>query len=165
MNLSHINILTNGVYMDLGHWIFTEKSYIEDFNPADWFGFIYRVTNTVNGMEYIGKKQFENHTRKIVKGRKNRKRVSKESNWKEYLTSSSHVHEAIEHYGKENFKFEIIELCKTRGDLTYSEVEIQWQEKVLEATLPNGDFKFYNKAIGNVKFRHSKVKKQLNENN
>lgn len=154
----------HGGYMDLGHWIFADSVQEENFNADDWFGFIYRVTNLTNGMEYIGKKQFQTHTRKIVKGRKNRKRVSKESNWKEYMTSSTHVHEAIENEGKDNFKFEIIELCKTKGDLTYREVELQWEEKVLETMLPNGDFKYYNKAIGNVKFRHSRVKQILKEN-
>lgn len=150
--------------MDLGHWVLSGKADIEDFNPDDWFGFVYRVTNTLNGMQYLGKKQFKSHTRKIVKGRKNRKRVSKESNWKEYLTSSTHVHDAIEEHGKENFKFEIIELCETRGDLSYREVELQWEEKVLEATLPNGDMKYYNKAIGNIKFRLSSVKNRIKLN-
>jgi len=38
-------------------------------------------------------------------------------------------------FGKPLFKFEIIELCMTRGLLSFREVEIQWEEKVLTAVM------------------------------
>ena len=137
--------------MDLGHWEFPES-----FNPDDWFGFVYRVTNLNNGKQYIGRKQFNNYTRRKVANRKNRKKVITESNWREYTTSSKKLNEDIEKLGKNNFKFEIIELCKTKGELTFREVETQWEEKVLSATLPDGSPKFYNGNIGAVKFRLNK---------
>lgn len=41
----------------------------------------------------------------------------------------------------------------TRGELTYREVELQWQEDVLSRdTLANGERKWYNEAIGAIKF-------------
>lgn len=135
---------------DLGHW-----EYHKDFNHADFFGFIYRITNVVDNRQYIGRKQFRHVTRKKVKGRKNRKKVITEGKWRYYTSSSKHVNEEIVECGTDIFKFEIVELCKTKGDLTYREAEIQWQEKVLEAKLPNGDFKYYNKQIGAVKFKLS----------
>jgi len=134
--------------MDLGHWQFTEE-----FDITEWYGFVYRVTDLVTTMEYIGRKQFFNVTRKIVKGRKNRKRVIKEGKWREYTTSSRQINELIVKHGKDRFKFEIIELCKTKGDLSFREVEIQWEEKVLTATLPDGTRKYYNGQIGAIKFR------------
>ena len=45
--------------MDLGHW----NSLIEDFNPGEWFGFVYRITNNTTDMSYIGRKQFFSQAR------------------------------------------------------------------------------------------------------
>jgi Kyanoviridae NAD synthetase len=132
---------------DIGHW----KCDFE-FDPNEWFGFIYRVINVVDNREYIGKKQFNTRTRKKVKGRKNRKIVIKESNWKNYTTSSKYINEDIEKYGKDIFTFHIIEVCPTKAHLTYREVELQWDEKVLSERMDNGEKKYYNKAIGAIKF-------------
>lgn len=126
-----------------------------EFDPEEWYGFIYRVTNKENGMQYIGRKFFFSRTRKKVKGRKNRKVIMKESDWRTYTTSSKRINAEILERGKEIFEFEIIELCKTRGDLTYREAETQWAEKVLEAQLPDGSRKYYNNAIGGVRFQLS----------
>ena len=134
--------------MDFGHW------HCEfDFEVDDYFGFIYRVTDLTNDMEYLGRKQFHSHTRKKVKGRKNRKRVIKECKWREYSTSSRMINELIIEHGMDRFKFEIIELCKTKGDLSYREAQLQWAEAVLEAKLPDGTRKYYNGQIGAIKWR------------
>lgn len=133
----------------LGHW---ESDH---FCPDDWYGFIYRITNVLDGRQYIGRKNFTHTTRKKVKGRKNRKKVITEAQWRYYTSSSKQINKEIEEFGKDRFKFEIIELCLTKGDLTYRESEIQWNEKVLSAKLPTGEFKYYNRMIGAVKFRLS----------
>ena len=39
--------------MDYGHWI-TEI----DFEPSEWFGFVYEITHVETGRSYIGRKQF-----------------------------------------------------------------------------------------------------------
>lgn len=136
---------------DIGHWHCDLT-----FEVDDYFGFIYRVTDLRNDMEYIGRKQFHRHTRKKIKNRKNRKKVVKEDKWRDYTTSSKRINEEIDEHGMSNFKFEIIELCKTKGELSYREAEIQWEEKVLSATLPNGNRKYYNGQIGAIKFRLNK---------
>ncbi len=134
--------------LDLGHWIFDKE-----FDPDDWFGFIYRIVDLTNGREYLGKKQFHKHMRKVIKGRKNRKRIKKESDWKKYTSSSTHLNNAIEDRGKDKFKFIIETLHKTKGSLYYAEVEKQIMENVLKAKLPdNVTPKYYNKQIGAVKF-------------
>ena len=138
--------------MDYGHW----HCDLDEFEVDEHFGFIYRVTDLVNGRQYIGRKQFHNHTRKKIKGRKNRKRVIKEDKWRAYTTSSRQINELITEHGMDRFKFEILELCKTRGELTYREAQLQWEEKVLEATLEDGTPAYYNGQIGAVKFKLKK---------
>lgn len=134
---------------DFGHWI----TDISDIDVGEWAGFIYRVTNLQNNMMYIGRKQFHSYIRKKIVGRINRKKIVNESTWRVYTTSSTTINQLISEFGKELFKFEIIELCKTKAELVYREVEIQWAEKVLSATLPCGSRKYYNGNIGSIKFR------------
>ena len=55
--------------MDLGHWTCEEQ----------WeelpFGFVYLITNTVDGKKYIGKKQIEKKTKRPPLKGKKRKRI------------------------------------------------------------------------------------------
>lgn len=121
-------------------------------NIDDYYGFVYRVTDLHNNMEYIGKKTFWFRVaKKPLKGRKNRRLSKKESDWKTYTTSSKIINALIEEHGMERFKFEIIKLCKTKMELRYNEVKIQWENLVLEARLPNGEYKFYNGQIDSVR--------------
>jgi hypothetical protein len=133
--------------MDLGHWEFPHT-----FNIEDWFGFIYRIVELPTGREYIGKKQFYSNRTKIVKGRKNRKHYRKESDWKTYTSSSKELNASIILNGKENYKFLIVSLHKTKGSLHYKEVEMQISEDVLRKKLDNGLRKYYNGNISAVKF-------------
>ena len=136
-----------GSFMDIGHW-----KYPFEFDINEWFGFIYRVIDTTNNKEYIGKKQFWSSHRKIVKGRVNRKIVRKESDWKTYTSSSSHVNKAILEKGIDKFIFIIESLRMTKGSLHYAEVEYQIKEDVLRAKFDNGDRRFYNGMLANMKF-------------
>jgi hypothetical protein len=133
--------------MDLGHWEFPHE-----FDINDWFGFIYRIVEVNTGREYIGKKQFFSKRTKAVKGRKNRKHFQKESDWRTYTSSSVELNKAIDLYGKDNYKFLIVSLHKTKGSLHYREVEMQIMEDVLRQRLPSGTRKYYNGNISAVKF-------------
>lgn len=133
--------------MDLGHWIFPHE-----FNPEDWFGFVYRIIEVDTGREYIGKKQFFSNRTKTVKGRVNRKHYKKDSDWKKYTGSSKELNKAIEQNGKDRYIFKIESLHKSKGSLHYREVEVQIMENVLRAKLQNGNRKFYNGFISAVKF-------------
>ncbi len=133
--------------MEMGHW-----NYPGEFDPEEWFGFIYRIVDLTTNKEYIGKKQFWSTQRKIVKGRKNRKIVQKPSDWRKYTSSSKHVNDAISETGKDNFLFLIESLHKSKASLHYGEVETQINEDVLRAKLPDGSRKYYNKMIANMKF-------------
>jgi hypothetical protein len=133
--------------MDLGHWEFPHE-----FKVEDWFGFIYRIIELNTGREYVGKKQFHRNLTKAVKGRKNRKHYKKESDWRTYTSSSKELNAAIILNGKENYKFLIVSLHKTKGSLHYKEVEMQIFEDVLRKKLDNGLRKYYNGNISAVKF-------------
>ena len=53
------------------------------------------------------------------------------SDYKTYESYVDEYDEDIDKYGKENFKREIICLCKTRGQTNYMEAKIQFDEDVL----------------------------------
>lgn len=133
--------------MDKGHWEFPH-----DFDIDEWFGFIYRITELSTGKEYIGKKQFHSYCRKAVKGKKRKKMVITENDWKKYTSSSTHINEAIAKLGKTAFKFEIESLHSTRGSLVYAEVRYQVTEDVLRARMSDGTRKYFNGMISGVKY-------------
>ena len=64
-----------------GHWNYNKELLGEEFDPEQYFGFVYRITRKETGRSYIGKKQLFSVHRKRVAGRTNRKRVRKESKW------------------------------------------------------------------------------------
>jgi hypothetical protein len=98
--------------------------------PSDeFYGFVYKITNTVNNKIYIGKKLFWFKKTKILKGKK--KRYLAPSDWKEYYGSSKILLEEVTQHGKENFKREIIKLCRSKGECSYYEAKYQFDYGVL----------------------------------
>lgn len=112
-------------------------------DPHKSFGFIYYIENKTNGKKYIGKKQYYTY--------KNKKK-HKESNWQSYKSSSAHVKVDIEKYGLSNFYFKILFECVSRGDLTYSEANLQHKNDVLTERDINGDRVWYNAFISAIRF-------------
>ncbi len=127
---------------DLGHW--TPDL---DFLPERYFGFVYRIIHKKTGKSYIGRKQFQSVTRKKVKGKKNRRKTVRESNWREYTGSCIPLNEEIEKLGKEAFTFQILRLCETKRELGYYETWYQFNENVLYEKFPDGSRKYYNNNI------------------
>lgn len=127
-------------------WTFNDEPISDDI-IKNYFGFIYLITNHITGQKYIGKKFFWSTNRKKVKGRKNRKIVTKESDWRKYWSSSADVHSDIWRYGVENFSREIISLHSTKGQVNQNEIEQQFKCNVLTEKLPCGNRMYYNKNI------------------
>ena len=75
---------------------------------------VYKITNLINNKIYIGKD---------------------EKNRAHYMGSGLYIKRAIKKYGKENFKKEILEECKTKDELC--EKEKSWIKK-LNYIVPNG---------------------------
>lgn len=133
-------------------WIFNDKIF-KSSDIQDNYGFIYKITNLMDGRAYIGRKYFWSK-RRLKK--KDKKRTTLESNWKEYYGSSDILLEDIEKLGKETFKREILSLRSTKGQVNYEEIKIQFQLDVLYALDSNGNYMWYNNNISGRWFRPKK---------
>jgi hypothetical protein len=122
-------------------WYYDNETF--DDTPEDYQGFVYLITELDTNKKYIGKKNFWKP--KILPKNKSRKRKIKtrvDSNWKDYYGSSNHLIESIETKGKDNYKREILKLCKTKGTMSYYEAKLQFDNDVLLSE------DYYNEFIG-----------------
>ena len=126
--------------------------------PKDCEAFVYLITNTTNGMMYVGKKlsKFKT-TKKPLKGRKNKRRGTKESDWKTYWGSNSHLVDDVLRLGEHRFTREILHYCSTRGVASYLEAQEQFERKVLETD------EYYNGII-NVRIGGSSILRESLKN-
>ena len=131
--------------MDTGHWYFPTT-----FDTTTAFGFVYRIINMSTGKSYIGKKNFWSVTRKTVKGKKRKQVITKESDWKTYCSSSKSVQEDIQSLGEHMFQFQILSLHKTKQELDFNEIKVQWQLDVLNAKFADGTKMFYNGRVERI---------------
>ena len=107
------------------------------------YGFVYRITNKINGREYLGRKYF--WQKRKPKGGK--RRVTSESNWKKYYGSNDELKEDVKKHGIENFTREILSLHKTVGKTNFAETEALFKYKVLTEKLGDGSPMYYNDNI------------------
>jgi hypothetical protein len=131
----------------MSDWIYNGEVFLD---PGDNYGFVYIITNKIDNRQYIGKKFFWSIRRKQVK--KVRKRVTVESDWKTYWSSSDELQSDVQRLGVENFTREIIHLCPNKGTANYLEAKEQFTRSVLE----NKDL-WYNSWIS-VKVMRSHVR-------
>ena len=109
-------------------WIYQGR-YIDILE--DCYGFVYCITNMLTRRKYIGRKYLTRIAYKTVNAK--RKKIRKESDWKDYYGSSEELKKDIELLGKENFMREILHLCKTRGICNYMELKEIIVQKALES--------------------------------
>tara|TARA_B100001057_G_scaffold132097_1_gene131410 strand:+ start:325 stop:720 length:396 start_codon:yes stop_codon:yes gene_type:complete len=122
-------------------WVYNDKEFNE--TPDEFQGFVYMVTEKDTGKKYIGKKFFwKPKILPVTKSRKRRVRTRVESDWRTYYGSNKEVQTLVESKGKDNYKREILRLCKTKGECSYYEAKLQFQYDVLLSD------KFYNEFIG-----------------
>lgn len=89
------------------------------------YGFIYLTTNLVNNRKYIGKCEY-----------------SRKNGWKDYLGSGVALKNAVQLYGRENFKRDILTECESQEELDLKEVEFISMYNACESE------EFYNIASG-----------------
>ena len=123
-------------------WIYKDTPFTSD-NIGDYYGFVYRITNTKNGRSYIGRKYFV-QKRKPKGGRR---KVTSESDWKKYYGSSDELKQDIRDNGKETFRREILSLHTTLGKVNYEETKQLFINNVLMESLDDGTPKYYNSNI------------------
>lgn len=120
-------------------WIYKEQNF--EYNEEDgWYGFVYLIENLTNGKKYVGKKFLHSAATKTIKGKK--KKIRKESDWKDYWGSNKELQEDVKSLGEENFKRSILYLFKGRADGSYIETkEILLRDALLDPT-------YYNNFVG-----------------
>jgi hypothetical protein len=122
--------------------------------PEDCEAFVYLITNITDNRKYVGKKLAKFKTTKPpLKGRKNKRRGTKESDWREYWGSSDNLLRDVEELGQNKFTREILYYCKSRGLASYLEAKEQFDRRVLETD------EYYNGII-NVRVSGSKILKE-----
>jgi len=139
------------------NWLYNGKE-ITDISqfPSNTFGFIYEVI-TPEGKKYVGKKVlYHNQKKKLTKvelseqtGRGRRKTfkiVQKESDWKKYYGSNSHLKNKISkgEVTLESLKKQIIQTASNKKHLTYLETKYLFQLEVLE----NPDLYYNDNILG-----------------
>ena len=139
----------------------TYKGSIVNELPEDCVGFVYNITNTISGRQYIGKKlaKFSKTTYKTIKlknGTKKKKKIRSkiDSDWQEYYGSSVELTADITQLGKENFTREILHYCKSKSETSYIEAREQFDRKVLESN------EYYNGQIS-VRVHGSHIKNKI----
>jgi hypothetical protein len=133
-------------------WLF-EGNVLEDL-PVDCEAFVYLITNNTTGMKYVGKKLAKfKVTKQPLKGKTNKRRSTKESDWREYWGSSDRLKADVERLGANNFTREILHFCPSRGIASYLEAREQFERRVLETD------DYYNGII-NVRIGGSNILKE-----
>ena len=123
-------------------WIYKGTPFTSD-DIGDYYGFVYRITNTINGKSYIGRKYFVQ--KRKPKGGK--RKVTSESDWKRYFGSSEELKQDIKRIGRSSFRREILSLHKTLGKVNYEETKQLFIHNVLMEALDDGTPKYYNSNI------------------
>ena len=131
-------------------WLYENKEY--DETPEEYQGFVYLITELDTEKKYIGKKNFWRPKVLPKNSKRNRRvRTRVESDWKKYFGSSKEVQALVESKGIENYKREILRLCKTKGEMSYYEAKLQFDHDVLLSD------EYYNEFIGcKIHSRHLK---------
>jgi len=129
-------------------WLYIKEPF-EYTGDDSLVGFVYlitRISDSDNGYpnKYIGKKQFKLRTRIGRVGSKRQSVQYKESDWKSYYGSSKELLEDVRKYGKNGFIREILHLCTSKAEMTYLEVQEQFERDVLNKS---GSEIYYNKNI------------------
>ena len=131
--------------------------------PEEYAGFVYLITNQLTGKRYIGKKlsKFSKttyRTEHLKNGKKRRRKIrgKVESDWHTYYGSSPDLTRDVEHYGKENFRREILYYCRSKAECSYIEAREQFSRRVLESD------DWYNGHI-QVRVHGKHIKNRIND--
>jgi hypothetical protein len=115
---------------------------------GDYYGFVYKITCQTTNRCYIGRKYFwQKRKPRSNNSTKKRRRVTSESNWKNYYGSSEELKADRKILGDSAFKREILSLHTTPGRVNYEETRQLFLHDVLTEALDNGEPAYYNSNI------------------
>ena len=122
-------------------WFYDDKLFEE--TPEDYQGFVYELVDLYNNKRYIGKKNFWK-PKILPKNSKRSRRVRTrvESDWKTYYSSNKELQLLAEKNDEVLFERIILRLCKTKGEMSYYEAKLQFDNDVLLRD------DYYNEFIG-----------------
>ena len=123
-------------------WIYKGAPFTSD-DIGDYYGFVYRITNTTTQKSYIGRKYFWQKR----KPRGGKRRVTSESDWKRYYGSSDDLKQDIRSLGRGSFRREILSLHTTLGKVNYEETKQLFLHNVLTEAPDDGTPMYYNSNI------------------
>ena len=124
-------------------WTFEGAPFLSE-NIDDNFGFVYRITNLLNGRQYIGRKYFWSFRKPPGKKRK----VKQESDWKRYYGSCPELKEDFKTVKNPIFfKREILSLHSTKGKVNFEETRQLFLNEVLSQKLTDETPLYYNSNI------------------
>jgi Putative endonuclease segE, GIY-YIG domain len=99
---------------------------------ALWMGFVYMITENSTGKKYIGKKLFwSKRTKPAKKGKTRKTHMLVESDWKSYYSSNKQINEKVAIDGGKDYTREILKLCVSKGEMSYWEAKLQFDNDVL----------------------------------
>lgn len=110
-------------------WTYMNEAYSSAPERKELYGFVYLITNLLDGRQYVGKKFFWAMKSRQVKGKK--KRYLAESDWREYWGSNDELKRDIDVAGEHNFSREILHLCSSKSECAYLEAKEQINRGVL----------------------------------
>lgn len=135
-------------------WYYAGSVFLPKDVSPEFVGFVYSVSRIDNGRIYIGQKRFsKSRKRKPLKGRKRARRDRVASDWQTYYGSNDELLAEVTKFGPENFRREILYLCRSKSEMNYLELRTQIVNDVL--LYPE---KFYNSFVG-TKISRSHLKK------
>ena len=115
---------------------------------GDNYGFVYKITCSTTNRSYIGRKYFwQKRKPRNTNSTTKRRRVTSESNWRNYFGSSDELKADVAKYGRDAFTREILSLHETPGRVNYEETRQLFLHDVLTESLTDGTPAFYNSNI------------------
>lgn len=126
------------------HW-----TTLREFDHEEKLGFVYCVSNLLDGRRYFGRKQFWNKRTSYAKystGRKYKKREWIESDWRDYRGSSEWLLADIDELGANNFGFEILSTFESKSGIATAEATL-----ILCSNCLLAPERFYNRAAPSVR--------------
>jgi len=124
----------------MSNWYYNDKVITQltiNADYAQYYGFLYKITNQVNGMYYYGKKALWRTVRRAGPKKKDgtkslrKRKVKQPSDWATYYSSNEELKAIATTPDVQYLKREILEFCFTKGEQSFKETEMLFLKHVL----------------------------------